>query len=131
MEPSAWGFRHGGHAALGTSRTPNSIPRPLGPDSALQPSASCGFEKHITSALQPSGNTITFVDDYEACHLHTGEIHCTTFEVRRAPERPDEVPRPAPRGPRAQSDTWARSNSDSAGTAFAPWLSSTRSAPVT
>jgi hypothetical protein len=64
------------------------IPKPFGPSSGKHDKYGCSFEAYIAYLLAPSGNTLAFVDDFAACHLHTGEIHCTTFEVRKAPENP-------------------------------------------
>ncbi|WP_426750275.1 protein-arginine deiminase family protein [Myxococcus sp. Y35] len=71
-----------------TGRAQLCIPKPFGPSSGTHALFDCAFEAYIAHMLAPSGNTIVFIDDFEACHLHTGEIHCTTFEVRRAPDNP-------------------------------------------
>lgn len=65
------------------------IPQPHGPASGTNEHYRCSFEAYIGMVLEGSGNRCVFIDDFDAAHLKAGEIHCTTFEVRKVPKPPD------------------------------------------
>jgi hypothetical protein len=44
------------------------------------------IEGYMKSILEPIGNTVHFIDDFESYHALMGEVHCGTNARRRPPE---------------------------------------------